>query len=149
MRVINGGPNVQVEEAVLFPFDDHSMPFRYRLQIGLVPGTNPYKPHEKVLQMGPPGTPDHLNISFYGTVVRVGGRIFIRHEENNSRRGGLWRLRFGVYRRFASGAVRGTRMVQRRRGWLLRCPSGRLWRRVDQGGSTGAGRHGASSAPFW
>lgn len=72
MRVINGGPNVQVEEAVLFPFDDHSMPFRYRLQIGLVPGTNPYKPHEKVLQMGPPGTPDHLNISFYGTVVRVG-----------------------------------------------------------------------------
>ncbi len=75
MRVQNGGPNVQVEEAVLFPFDDQCMPFRYRLQVGLVPGTNPYSGHERVLETGPSGSADHLGIAFYGTVIRVDGQF--------------------------------------------------------------------------
>ena len=75
MIVENGGPHVQVDEAVLFPFDDHSVPLRYGLQIGLVPATNPYNPHSIVLEKGEPGTPDHLNIKFYGTVIRVGDEL--------------------------------------------------------------------------
>ena len=75
MIVDNGGPNVQVDEAVLFPFDDRSIPFRYRLEVGLVAQTNPYKPHQIVLGKGGPEDPDGLNIQFYGTVIRVGNEL--------------------------------------------------------------------------
>ena len=34
MIVMNGGPGIEQSEAVLFPYDDRSIPFRYRLQIG-------------------------------------------------------------------------------------------------------------------
>ena len=75
MRVLNGGPSLHIDEAVLFPFDDHSMPLRYRLHIGLVPATNPYKPHEKVLEQGGPEDPDGLGVHYYGTVIRVGDEL--------------------------------------------------------------------------
>ena len=72
IRVQNGGPSLPVSEAVLFPFDDRSVPLRYRLQIGLVGATNPWKGHEIVLEKGEPGDPDGVSISFYGTVIRMG-----------------------------------------------------------------------------
>ena len=72
MLVKNGGSNLDVEEAVLFPFDDRSIPMRYRLQAGLISATNPWKPHQRVLERGKPGSPDALNIYFYGTVIRIG-----------------------------------------------------------------------------
>ena len=71
MIVHNGGPGVSVSEAVLFPFDDHSTPFRYRLQCGLVPAASPYEGHTRVMGKGQPGTPDSENIKYYGSVVRV------------------------------------------------------------------------------
>jgi|GEM_PF-4366857 len=47
MLVRNGGPDIELNEAVLFPFDKWSMPLRYRLRYGLIGAANPYKMHEK------------------------------------------------------------------------------------------------------
>ena len=58
MIVMNGGPGGPVSEAVLFPYDDRTIPFRYRLQIGLVEGMNPYKGHHVAMKRGREGTPD-------------------------------------------------------------------------------------------
>jgi hypothetical protein len=38
MIVNNGGPDIKLDEAVLFPFDKWSMPFRYRVKYGLIGG---------------------------------------------------------------------------------------------------------------
>ena len=75
MRVLNGGPGIPIDEAVLFPFDESSVPLRYRLQTGLVPAVNPYKPHERVLEQGDPQDPDGLGVHYYGSVIRVGDTL--------------------------------------------------------------------------
>ena len=75
MIVKNGGPDINLDEAVLFPFDKWSMPFRYRVRYGLVSATNPYKPHEKILHSGDPKSPDGLGTHYYGTVIRVGDEL--------------------------------------------------------------------------
>ena len=75
MIVENGGPSVDLTEAVLFPFDARSIQLRYLLQPGLIPGTNPYSPHNHVLECGGPEAPDHLDVRFYGTVIRVGDEL--------------------------------------------------------------------------
>ena len=71
MIVLNGGPGVEVSEAVLFPYDDRTIPFRYRLQIGLVEGVNPYKGHLVAMERGGPGTPDSRVVKYYGAVCQV------------------------------------------------------------------------------
>ena len=53
MKIFNGGPpGLDLDEIVLFPFDEYSMPLRYRLQVGIVAANNPYKPHQRVLEKG-------------------------------------------------------------------------------------------------
>jgi hypothetical protein len=71
-----GGPTPPLDELVIFPFDDFSVPLRYRLQVGLVTATNPYKLNtQKVLEKGKPGDVDSYNTSFYGSVIRVGDEL--------------------------------------------------------------------------
>src|SRR5438552_17415573 len=61
-----GGPTPAIDEVVLFPFDDFSIPLRYRLQVELVSATNAYMLNtRKVLGRGKPGTPDSYHIDFY------------------------------------------------------------------------------------
>ena len=70
------------EEVVLFPFDDHSLPFRKGLLLTLVPGrkgtanrgtgADPLHPNKPVLSPGQPGDPDHPRVYYYGTVLRIG-----------------------------------------------------------------------------
>mgnify|MGYP001069729514 CR=1 FL=1 len=90
MIVENGGPPLDLDEAVLFPYDNSSVPLRYLLQPGLVPSTNPYKPHPKVLEAGGPEAPDHLDVKFYGTVIRIGDELHMwyigKGEENGKKR---------------------------------------------------------------
>ena len=69
------GSSLPLKEAVLFPFDDSSVPLRYRLQVGLVPGTHPWKKRDKVLERGEPEDPDGLGLHYYGTVIRVGDEL--------------------------------------------------------------------------
>ena len=71
MIVLNGGPGIEISEAVLFPYDDRTIPFRYRLQIGLVEGVNPYKGHRVAMERGGPGTPDSRVVKYYGAVCQV------------------------------------------------------------------------------
>ena len=75
MLVLNGGPGVDVSEAVLFPYDDRTIPFRYRLQHGLVEGVNPYKGHRVAMERGGPGTPDSQMVKYYGAVCEVGDEL--------------------------------------------------------------------------
>ena len=75
MIVLNGGTGGDVSEAVLFPYDDRTIPFRYRLQIGLVEGMNPYKGHRVAMEPGEPGSPDSLMVKYYGAVCEVEGEL--------------------------------------------------------------------------
>ena len=71
-----GGPAPPVDELVLFPFDDFSIPLRYRLRVGLVSATNPYMLNTRiVLEKGKPGTPDGYHLLFYGSVKRIGDEL--------------------------------------------------------------------------
>lgn len=69
IRVGDGG----LEEAVLFPFDNYSLPFRHGVELRLIPAER----HEDnpVVPKGGPGSPDEENISYYGTVIRINGQF--------------------------------------------------------------------------
>ncbi len=65
-------------EIVLFPFDDHSLPFNRGLNLNLVAGSkhqrqDPRLPDRPVLSIGQPGDPDHPRAYFLGTVLEVEG----------------------------------------------------------------------------
>ena len=75
MIIHNGGVMAPLSEAVLFPYDDRSIPFRYRLRIGLVEGMNPYKGHLVAMERGAADAPDGEHIKYYGSVCEVGGEL--------------------------------------------------------------------------
>ena len=62
-----------VDEAVLFAFDDHSIPFTGNLVLAMEPAQkyagNP------VLPVGNPGDPDEWQMRYYGTVLQQGGKF--------------------------------------------------------------------------
>ncbi|MCW5547831.1 MAG: hypothetical protein KIT44_02610 [Opitutaceae bacterium] len=65
-------------EIVLFPFDDHSLPFNRGLVLNLVQGRkhqrqDPQHPNKPVLDVGKPGDPDYPRVYFYGTVIQIDG----------------------------------------------------------------------------
>ena len=84
VEVESGSPSFAVEEAVLFPFDDYSIPFRKDVLMTLIPGSRqpheyregasyePDHPGEPVLKLGPPGTCDCMEIIF-PTILEVEG----------------------------------------------------------------------------
>ena len=89
MRVLNGGPTVEVSEAVLFPYDDRTIPFRYRLQIGLVEGLNPYTGHLIAMKRGEdPEAPDGQAIGYYGTVCQVEDELRVWYRGHGEETGG-------------------------------------------------------------
>ena len=89
-----GGPPSGLREVVLFPFDDFTVPLRYRLQVGLVSASNPYMPHRRVLEKGQTGTPDGHSLSFYGSVTRVGDELRMWYLGSSER--GVWRVCYAV-----------------------------------------------------
>jgi hypothetical protein len=63
----------EVDEAVLFAFDDHAIPHHGNLQLTMERAErNPTNP---VLAIGPMGTPDEWQIRFYGTILPVDGKF--------------------------------------------------------------------------
>jgi|GEM_PF-143635 len=68
---VNGGP--QVSEAVLFAFDDHSIPWRDNLKV--TPITAEKHLANPVVRRGPKGAPDHGHAILYGSVLRIGGKF--------------------------------------------------------------------------
>lgn len=60
-------------EAVLFPFDNYSVPFRHGVQLQLVQAEK-YSGNP-VITTGDPGSADSAELTYYGTVVRVGDEL--------------------------------------------------------------------------
>jgi len=71
MEVRNGIDHPRVREAVLFPFDDHSIPFTIGLRLHLVSGKEADYSNTIVVPRGPQGAPDEETVRFYGTVIPV------------------------------------------------------------------------------
>ena len=85
LEVFNGGPNCRADEAVLFPFDDHSIPYSTGLRLQLVPGKTPYKSNPIVLRRGEPGTCDDDRVVFYGTVIEIDGELRMWYQAKSLR----------------------------------------------------------------
>lgn len=83
IEVLNGVPNPRVEEAVLFSFDDVSIPFTAGLRRHLI-GSKQRGRNPVVVPPGPPGSPDDSRTRFYGTVIPVGDTLRMWYiAENN------------------------------------------------------------------
>ena len=63
------------KEAVLFPFDDYSIPLRKGLQMDLLASEHTRAAYNPVLVRGKPGTPDSFRIGYYGTVIEINMRF--------------------------------------------------------------------------
>ena len=61
----------QVNEAVLFPFDDFSIPLSNGLELALASGRK--HPDNPIVRMGKPGEPDSKSVGYYGTVIHING----------------------------------------------------------------------------
>ena len=81
MIVHNGGPNVSLDEVVLFPFDDYSIPFQSGLELRLQGYRAEYSRHggttRIVLGLGEPGAPDSMTVAYYGCVHQVGDELYM------------------------------------------------------------------------
>src|SRR5437763_10556431 len=71
IEIQNTAPNAGLHEAVLFPFDNASLPFSAGLRPQLVAGKTPGKKNPIVLRRGEPGEPDDETVRYYGTIIRV------------------------------------------------------------------------------
>ena len=71
ITVQNGIPDARVEEAVLFAFDDFSIPFRNNLQLHLIHGKRSGGKPPIVIARGELGSADEY-VHYYGTTMRIG-----------------------------------------------------------------------------
>ena len=77
MIIENGSPKVSLNEVVLFPFDDFSIPFTDGLRLHLLQNNNAGFDREIVLKTGGSGSPDSKLVVYYGTVRRVGDELWM------------------------------------------------------------------------
>ena len=84
ITVRNGSTNGPVGEAVLFAFDDHSLPFTTGLKLDLVPGKEPGSANPIVVSRGPQGAPDDVAVRYYGAVAKVDGELRMWYESIGS-----------------------------------------------------------------
>ena len=68
-----GAGTPEVEEAVLFAFDNISIPFLNNLRLQM---DSPRKhPQNPVVKMGEPGSPDEWSVQFYGSIIHHEGKF--------------------------------------------------------------------------
>ena len=78
MIILNGGPNRNLREILLFPFDDGSLPFQRGVRLQLLARRSTSEEGTRiVLPMGAEGAPDCQGVSFYGAVCRVGEELYM------------------------------------------------------------------------
>lgn len=75
ITIENGSPSRSMNEAVLFSFDNYTMPFTSGLRLQLVPGKTPGRKNPIVVPIGEPGAPDDKVVRFYGTVIPIGDEL--------------------------------------------------------------------------
>ena len=76
MRIKNGGPAASLESIVLFPFDDHSIPFQHGVKLSLI-GKQTGHGNKPVVPLGEEGAHDSLWIAYYGTVLEIDGELWM------------------------------------------------------------------------
>jgi hypothetical protein len=77
MLIRNGGPSNSLENIVLFPFDDYSIPFQDGVELKLVPHTTACGKTKIVLGLGEEGAPDSARVVYYGSVHKVGDELWM------------------------------------------------------------------------
>ena len=76
MRIHNGGTAASLDSIVLFPFDDHSIPFQHAVKLQLHSKQNNHG-DEPAVPLGDEGAHDSLWIAFYGTVLNIDGELWM------------------------------------------------------------------------
>ena len=89
MIIDNGGPQQSHAELVLFPFDDHSIPFQNGVELKLVSHNTPCGRTKIVLGLGEEGAPDDSHVVYYGAVHQVGDELYMWYLGQN-RQEGRW-----------------------------------------------------------
>ena len=77
MIIKNTPEHVSTNHIVLFPFDDHSIPFQHGVCLQLVPYRAGVDRTRIVVHPGLPGTPDCSRVIYYGSVHRVGDELWM------------------------------------------------------------------------
>ncbi|MCY4081375.1 MAG: hypothetical protein OXF54_14120 [Caldilineaceae bacterium] len=77
MYIHNGGPRQRLEEIVLFPFDDHSLPLQCGVELHLEGHMTPCGRTRIAVDLGEEGAPDSERVVYYGTVHRVGDELWM------------------------------------------------------------------------
>ncbi|MCY3900926.1 MAG: hypothetical protein OXF86_20290 [Caldilineaceae bacterium] len=77
MYIHNGGPRLQLDEIVLFPFDDHSLPLQCGVELQLEGHMTPCGRTRIAVDLGEEGAPDSERVVYYGTVHRVGDELWM------------------------------------------------------------------------
>ena len=72
VNVLNGGPVRDVHEAVFFPYDTYNVPLLDGLATTLISGTKHGQP---VVRFGEKGEADQHNVRYFGSVIKVDGRL--------------------------------------------------------------------------
>ena len=138
IEVRHGVPRARVREAVLFPFDDHSIPFTAGLRLHLVPGKAPGVKPPIVLDHGGPGDPDERVARFYGTVIPLGDRLCMWYLGADAGAAG----RCGPASPPARTACTGSALGLVEHGGTAQQPGRFPGRRADPSGAAGALRPG-------
>ena len=86
IEVQNGHPHPRVREAVLFPFDEASIPFTSGLRLHMVSSRASGREALVVLP-GPAGAPDDMRVRFYGAVIPSGDELRMWYMGAGSRDG--------------------------------------------------------------
>jgi len=77
MRIYNNNADNQLENIVLFPFDDVALPLQKGVQLHLNGYSAIGKRPNIVLHTGNDGDPDNDHVAYYGTVIRVGDEFWM------------------------------------------------------------------------
>ncbi len=77
MHIHNGGPRQRLDEIVLFPFDDHSLPLQCGVELHLQSHMTPCGRTRIAVGLGDEGAPDSERVVYYGTVHRVGDELWM------------------------------------------------------------------------
>ena len=77
MYIDNGGPRQQLDEIVLFPFDDHSLPLQCGVELQLEGHMTPCGRTRIAVGLGEEGAPDSERVVYYGAVHRVGDELWM------------------------------------------------------------------------
>ena len=67
--------HAKVDEAVLFAFDDYSVPFTANLQLSMEAAEK--HPGNPVMPIGAIGQPDEWQLRYYGTIIRIGDKFLM------------------------------------------------------------------------